>query len=59
LLGATDAPVKQIAFSLGFADVRGMRRTILRHVGMTPSAIRRKGLDADGANSERPRLYFD
>jgi AraC-like DNA-binding protein len=39
-LRGTDAPVKTIAYDLGFASARSMTRTIHRTLGVTPSDLR-------------------
>jgi AraC-like DNA-binding protein len=62
LLRATDVAVKRIAFSLGFADGKGLCRAMARHMGITPTSLRRNRdvpapATADAPAAESARLY--
>ena len=43
LLRATNAPIREIAARVGFADVRSFRRIAMRQLGLGPRSLRKEG----------------
>ena len=56
LLGDTDLALQRIAAQTGFGDVNTMRRTFVRHLGLTPADYRRRFLTASAERTRRPAL---
>jgi len=42
MLETTDIPIKSITLKVGFADYERMRRTFVRHTGVSPNDYRRR-----------------
>jgi AraC family transcriptional regulator, regulatory protein of adaptative response / DNA-3-methyladenine glycosylase II len=49
LLADTPLPITQVALASGFGSVRRFNAAFLAHYGLSPSALRRQGLDRSGA----------
>ena len=49
LLADTPLPITQVALASGFGSVRRFNAAFLAHYGLSPSAMRREGLDGSGA----------